>query len=72
MKAMAFDLNDFQKEIAQIKKRGSATLALMTKMGASQERLNAEELAISREILHTRIQHTQKFGERLSEIIQEA
>jgi hypothetical protein len=72
MKAMAFDLADFQKEIAQIKKRGAATLATMQKYGADQPRLNQEEQLIGREILQCRITWTQKFGDRLTEIIAEA
>jgi hypothetical protein len=72
MKVMAFDLVDFQKEVASIKKRGAATLVTMQKYGADQNRINNEEVMISREILHCRIQWTQRFGDRLTEIIAEA
>ena len=65
-----FSLDDFASEIDAITKRGKATLQLMSKMGADQNRLNAEELAISREILHTRIKYTAQFGEVLTQIIQ--
>ena len=67
---LIFPLTDFQKEIESIIKRGKATMALMQKSGYSQERINAEELALSREILHLRIKYTAMFGERLTEIIQ--
>jgi hypothetical protein len=72
MKAMAFNLDDFQKEIASIKKRGKEVLRTMEKMGADQNRINNEEAMIGREILQCRITWTQRFGDRLTEIIQEA
>ena len=67
---LSFSMAPFQKEVQSIIQREKATLALMQKSGYSQERVNAEELALSREILHCRIKYTQLFGEELTKIIQ--
>jgi hypothetical protein len=66
-----FCLDDFADEVQEIVRRGRAVLSTMQKMGAPQERINQEEIAIGREILHCRIKTTARFGDALSVIIED-
>ena len=68
---LIFSLVSFRDEVEKISRRGKLTLDLMQREGAPQQRINDEELALSREILHLRIKFTAQFGERLTQIIQE-
>lgn len=67
---LTFSLVSFRDEVEKISRRGKLTLDLMQREGAPQQRINDEELALSREILHLRIKYTQLYGERLTKIIQ--